>query len=325
MLTAGPHRGILGGMPDPSQGSRFRVYLAYAIVSVVWGSTYLAIRVGVQEMPPFWMASIRFLLAGTVLGCWALFRGVSLPREASVWGWMVLTGLLILGVAVGGMFWAEQFIDSGLAALLAGMSPLFMALYGSLGRQGDRLSPALMFGLVIGLLGVAVLVDPAWSGTSARYMYLAVLVILLGSQAWSGGSVLAKRRIRGVSSLLSSAVHALSAGVFLFLVDLAVRGGAWPRASLQAWLALGYLALFGSIIAYSAYVYLVNHMAPARAGTYSYINPVVAVFLGWLILDEPVTWRLVVGGLIILTGLFLVRRARLGVRTGQPPEPSETG
>ncbi|MFO7767441.1 MAG: EamA family transporter [bacterium] len=312
-------------MPEHPQGSRVRVYVAYAIVSAVWGSTYLAIRVGVKEMPPFWMASLRFTAAGLVLGSWALFRGVPLPRKPSAWGWMVLTGILILGVAVGGMFWAEQYIDSGLAALLAGMSPIFMALYGSIGREGDRLTPGLMMGLLIGLVGVAVLVDPSWSGDSARGMYLAVLVILLGAQAWSGGSVLAKRKLKGVSSLLSSAVHALTAGVFLFLVDLIVRGGPLPTASLQAWLALGYLAIFGSIIAYSAYVYLVNHMAPARAGTYSYINPVVAVFLGWLILDEPVTWRLVAGGLIILSGLFLVRRARLVVRTSPPPGPSGTG
>lgn len=299
--------------------TRARLYLAYAIVSVVWGSTYLAIRVGVLQMPPFWMAGMRFFTAGVLLGAFALLRRVPFPTDARTWGWMVLTGVLVLGVAVGGMFWAEQYIDSGLAALLAGMSPIFMALYGSIGSEGDRVSPGLMGGLLIGLAGVAVLVDPDWASAAGTGPFLSVLVILVGAQAWCGGSVLAKRKLRGVSSLVSSAVHAASAGVFLLLLDLVTRSGPLPAASTAAWLSLAYLVIFGSVIAYSAYVYLVAHMAPARAGTYSYLNPIVALFLGWLILSEPVTPRLLVGGAVILSGLWLVRRSRL---EPHPPRPA---
>lgn len=291
------------------------MYLAYAIVSIVWGSTYLAIRVGVQEMPPFWMAGVRFMVAGLLLGGYALATGRRLPRDPGLWSWMILTGLLILGVAVGIMFWAEQYIDSGLAALLTGISPILMAVYGSFGVEGDRLTPALMSGLVVSLVGVGILVDPQWATADGGLQFAAVgSIVLIGGPAWSGGSVLAKRRLKGVAPLVSASVHSLSAGVFLLFIDWVYRGGSWPTASPEAWISLLYLIVFGSIIAYSAYVYLLTHMAPARAGTFTYINPVVAVFLGWAILSEAVTWRLLVGGIIILSGLFIVRQVLIEPR-----------
>ena len=290
---------------------RARVYLAYAIVSIVWGSTYLAIRVGVQEMPPFWMAGTRFLVAGMIIGAYALLKGHRLPSDLRTWGWLVLSGMLILGVAVGGMFWAEQYLDSGLAALLACLSPLLMALYGSLGREGDRLTLLLVGGLVIGLLGVGILVDPAWTTGAGRFSLYAVLVIIVGGNAWSGGSVMAKRTLKEVSPLVSSAIHSLAGAAFLLILDIIFYGGSWPSASPWAWISLGYLTLFGSVIAYSSYVSLLTHMAPAKAGTFTYINPVVAVFLGWLVLDEAVSLRIILGGVVILLGLFMVRRSKV--------------
>ncbi len=301
-------------MPEPVPAApRARIYLAYTIVSVVWGSTYLAIRVGVQEMPPFWMAGLRFLSAGLLLALWARATGTPFPRDLASWGWGMLTGILVLGVAVGGMFWAEQYIESGMAALLAGLSPIFMAFYGSMGREGDRLSTGLWLGLLVGFAGLAVLVWPA--GGPARVPLLPLAVIVVGAQAWCGGSVLSKRRLRHVSPLAASTIHLLAAGLFLLLFDLVLRGGAWPRVSATAWLSLAYLILFGSVIAYSAHIYLITHLAPARASTYSYLNPVVAVFLGWLVLGEAVTWQVVIGGLVILGGLSLVRRSRILPRT----------
>lgn len=299
---------------SPGTAPRGRVYLAYAIVSIVWGSTYLAIRVGVQEMPPFWMAGVRLLVAGILLGGYALLTGQRLPRDLRTWGWLLLSGVLILGLALGGMFWAEQHIDSGLAALLTCLSPLLMAIYGSMGSEGDRLNILLVGGLVIGLVGVGILVDPNWITGPERAPLYAVAVILVGANAWSGGSVLAKRTLKEVAPLVSSAVHSLAGGVFLLLLDLFVRGGRWPQASAQSWASLAYLIVFGSIVGYSAYIYLITHMAPARAGTFTYINPVVAVFLGWLILSEQITWRIVMGGSVILLGLFIVRRSKLEPR-----------
>ncbi len=297
-----------------------RVWIAYAIVSVVWGSTYLAIRVGVQEMPPFWMAGIRLVLAGVLILVIALARGHRLPRRAATWGWLLLTGVLILGIALGGMFWAEQYLESGLAALLACISPLLMALYGALGARGDRLNFTILSGLLIGLAGVAVLVDPGWSRTGGTAPFIAVAVIMVGGNAWSGGSVLAKRTLAGVEPLVSSAVHSLAGGVFLLTLDLMVRGGGVPHASPRAWLALGYLVIFGSVIAYSAYIYLVTHMAPAKAGTFTYLNPIIAVMLGRLLLEEAITWRVLAGGIVILAGLALVRRAPLTPRHPVPLE-----
>ena len=302
---------------------RSRVYMAFAVVSIVWGSTYLAIRVGVQEMPPFWMAGVRLMIAGLLLGGYALIRGQKFPTDLCTWGWLLLSGVLVLGIALGGMFWAEQHIDSGLAALLTCMSPLLMALYGSLGAEGDRLTVMLVGGLVIGLVGVGILIDPKWTASVGRVPLYAVGVIIVGGNAWSGGSVLAKRTLKAVPPLVSSAVHSLAGAVFLLLLDLIVRGGSWPHASIQSWVSLAYLVLFGSIIAYSAYIYLITHMAPARAGTFTYINPIVALFLGWLVLGEEITWRIVVGGSVILLGLFIVRRSKLQPRvmTESPQEP----
>lgn len=292
-----------------------RVYLAYAIVSVLWGSTYLAIRIGVQEMPPFWMAGMRFFLAGLAIGIYALRTRRAFPRTAAAWGWTMLSGWLVLGVAVGGMFWAEQYIDSGLAALLAALAPLFMALWGSIGSEGDRLTTGLVAGLLTGLAGVIILVDPKWADTEGGAPLLAVAaIVLVCGQAWTGGSVLAKRKTKGVSPFASAAVHSLTAGVFLLLFDLVVRGDSFPSAPLEAWISLAYLVVFGSVVAYSAYIYLVTHMPPAKAGTYSYLNPIIAVFLGWAILREPVTWRIVVGGLVILSGLFIVRKVHVEPR-----------
>ena len=303
-------------MPSPAESApRTRLYLAYATVSIVWGSTYLAIRIGVLEMPPFWMAGMRLLIASLILFAFALIRGHRLPNDIRIWGWLLLSGILILGIALGGMFWAEQYLDSGLAAFLACMSPLMMALYGSIGTEGDHLSVKLLLGMIIGLAGVAILVDPHWTTVAGRNSLIAVLVIAIGSHAWSGGSVMAKRTLKEVPPLVSSAVHSMAGALFLLFLDLVTRGGSWPHAPARAWWSLGYLIIFGSVIAYSAYIYLITHMAPAKAGTFTYFNPVVAVILGWLVLHEPITPRILLGGSVILLGLFIIRRSELKPRS----------
>jgi drug/metabolite transporter (DMT)-like permease len=274
-------------------------------------------------MPPFWMAGVRFLIAGLVMAVWARTAEHDFPRTAATWGWAILSGWLILGIAVGLMFWAEQHIDSGLAALLASLAPLFMAFWGSVGSEGDRLSMGLVGGLLLGIVGVAILVDPQWAVSQGSTPLLAVAaIVVVGAQAWTGGSVLAKRKLKHVSPLATAAVHSLTAGIFLLLFDLVIRGGRIPDAAVESWISLAYLTIFGSIVAYSAYVYLVTHMAPAKAGTYGYLNPIIAVLLGWLILGEQITWRIMAGGGVILSGLFVVRRVQLVPRRApQPPDP----
>ncbi|MFC1628106.1 DMT family transporter [Gemmatimonadota bacterium] len=303
---------------EEGAGRRARIWIAYVTVSIVWGSTYLAMRIGVQEVPPFWMAGVRLLAAGVILLGIALYRRNRFPGTLKEWGWLALTGTLILGVAIGGMFWAVQYLDSGLAALLACFSPLLMALYGSIGADGDRLDSSIVFGLLAGLVGIAVLLDPRWSIESASMPLIAVAVIIIGANAWSGGSVLSKRRLKNIPPLVSASVHSLSGGLFLLGIDLLVRHDPLPPISGLAWASILYLVIFGSVIAYSAYIYLVTHLPPAKAGTFTFINPVVAVFLGWLILDEPVTSRLMLGGVIIFAGLMLVRRSRTGQKAPVP-------
>ena len=293
-------------------GRRTRIIIAYTTVSIVWGSTYLAIRIGVNEIPPFWMAGVRLVTAGAIIAGLALWRGHRFPRNLRLYGWLIVTGTLILGVAIGGMFWSIQHLDTGLAALLTCFSPLLMALFGSLGSRGDRLDRLIVFGLLAGLGGIAVLVDPRWSAEGGGLPFIAVGIILVGANAWAGGSVLAKRHLEVVPPLVSASVHSLAGGCFLLLVDLMIRSEPLPRISIAGWGSILYLVIFGSVIAYSAYIYLVKHLPPAKAGTFTFINPLVAVFLGWLVLGEEVTWRLLVGGLVIFAGLLAVRRSRTG-------------
>ncbi len=303
---------------EESAGGRTRIWIAYTTVSIVWGSTYLAIRIGVTDLPPFWMAGIRLVAAGLILAAIALWRGNRFPRTLHMWGWLALTGTLILGVAIGGMFWAIQHLDTGLAALLTCFSPLLMALYGTIGDDGDRLDRSIIVGLLMGLAGIAVLVDPRWSTEGGSLPFIAVAVIMVGANAWSGGSVLSKRRLREVPPLVSASVHSLAGGLFMLLIDLLVRRDPLPVITASAWGSIIYLVVFGSVLAYSAYIYLVKHMAPAKAGTFTFINPVVAVFLGWLVLNEEVSWRLVIGGFMIFVALMAVRRSRTGAGVSVP-------
>ncbi len=248
-------------------GRRTRIWIAYTTVSIVWGSTYLAIRIGVTELPPFWMAGVRLVAAGIILAGIALWRGNRFPRTLRMWGWLSLTGILILGVAIGGMFWAIQHLDTGLAALLTCFSPLLMALYGSIGAEGDRLDRSIIFGLLTALAGIAVLVDPRWSQEGGSMPFIAVAVIMVGANAWSGGSVLSKRRLNEVPPLVSASIHSLTGGLFLLLIDLLVRHDPLPHLTARAWGSILYLVIFGSVLAYSAYIYLVKYMPPAKAGT----------------------------------------------------------
>ncbi len=215
-------------------GRRTRIWIAYTIVSIVWGSTYLAIKIGVAEVPPFWMAGVRLVAAGVILA------------------------------------------------------------------------------------GIAVLVDPRWSLEGGSMPFIAVAVIMVGANAWSGGSVLSKRRLKEVPPLVSASIHSLTGGLFLLLIDLLVRHDPLPHITARAWGSILYLVIFGSVLAYSAYIYLVKYMPPAKAGTFTFINPVVAVFLGWLVLNEELSWRLLVGGIMIFIALLAVRRSQTGRKVPVP-------
>lgn len=278
--------------------------LAFATVYLVWGSTYLAIRIGVEHLPPALFAGSRFLVAGLILVLVALLRGGRLPGSRRDWSLIALTGVLMLVGGNGLVTWAEQWVPSNQAALIVATSALWMAGFGALGAAGDRLGPVTLGGLLLGFLGVGLLVHDGLGDALGRPGgYLAVLLAAL---FWAAGSVLSRRYPVACPTLIYAGLQSLIAGAVLVLIGLA-------RGELDRWtwqadglLALGYLVVFGSCIAYAAYFWLVRQVTPAQLGTYAYVNPAVAVLLGWLILDERLTAMQVIGTVVILAGVLLV-------------------
>ena len=280
------------------------VIAAYLTVCLVWGSTYLAIRVGVRDLPPFLFAGARHLLAGLFLAVLCAASRQPFPR-----GWRSLrghglVGLFMLAGGNGLVVWAEQWVNSGVTAILLAMVPLFTAWLG-VSLHGDRIGVRGWLGIPLGLAGVALLIGP--SAPMGNGWFLGSLVILLGSFSWALGSVLAKRIPPSEALLPGVAVQMLVGGLVLCLVGLSLGQASAVRITESGLASLAYLIFCGSLLGYSAYVYLLRHMPAARAATYAYVNPAVAVILGALILREQVTERVLLSLPMILGGVLLVQ------------------
>jgi drug/metabolite transporter (DMT)-like permease len=288
------------------------VALAYALVCVVWGSTYLFIKLGVEVLPPYLLGGVRFSIAGPVLLGICLATGRRLPGRADFVR-TAAVGVLLLVIGNGLLNLSEQHLSSGLAALLVVTFALWTTLFAMLGHGAERLSKTGWLGLLIGIAGVAVLVRPfddvesSWTG---------VIAVLVASFAWGIGTVYARRALRGVDPFSASAIETTVAGPLMLGVHLAIERNAAVTWSGQGWAAALYLAGMGSLVGFTAYVYITAHMSSSKVGTYAYVNPVVAVLLGWWLLDEAVTWRFLAGGATVLVGLLLVYLAR--VREARP-------
>jgi drug/metabolite transporter (DMT)-like permease len=281
-----------------------QVAIAFAIIYVVWGSTYLAIRVGVQSLPPWLFAGTRFLAAGVLMFAYARITGARLPAARRDWLTIAVTGLLMLGAGNGLVTWSEQWIESNQAALIVATSALWLAWMGTWGAQGEGLNRLTLLGLGLGFGGVAVLVQ---SGLSLRTAPpLAYAGLALAPLAWAAGSVWSRRAPVACPPVMTAALQMLLAGVVMSAVGLALGETARWDPKPEAWVALVYLILFGSCLAYGAYLWLVHAVPPARLGTYAYVNPAVAVVLGWWLLDEHLNATQVAGTVIILAGVLLV-------------------
>jgi drug/metabolite transporter (DMT)-like permease len=298
----------------------WRVWTALGLVYVVWGSTYLAIALADESLPPLPMLGVRFLIAGGILFAWCARRG--LPRTTwREWRSAAIVGALLPGIGNGTVGWAETRISSGLAALIIAIVPLWMALLDRvvLGRRLPRVAVA---GIVVGLAGVAYLVDPG--GTSSRGLVAAVA--LVGSSfAWAAGSLYATHAPRPADPLAGIAMQMLTGGVLL----CAAGAEQWRRVDLGAVTlrsagGVAYLILVGSIVGYSAYGLLLHRAPSSLVGTYAYVNPVVAVLLGAAFLGEAVTLRTLVGGAVIIVAVALIigagSRARRVAAAAAAPE-----
>ncbi len=292
--------------------TRLALFVAFAIVYVVWGSTYLAIRFAIETLPPFLMASGRFLVAGAMLYAWSrLLGGAARPTRAQ-WRATAVVGLLLLLGGNGLVVWAEQRVPSGIAALVVGIVPCFMVLLDWLRPGGVRPTPRVVTGLVLGLGGLVWLVGPDTVMGGGRVDFLGAVALVLASLSWAVGSIYS-RHTPMPSPFLSSGMQMLAGGGALLVLGVALgEPWAFDAAAVTARSVLGwvYLIVFGSIVGFSAYIWLLRASTPARVSTYAYVNPIVAVFLGWLLADEPLTARTLVAAAIIVSGVVLITLTR---------------
>jgi drug/metabolite transporter (DMT)-like permease len=304
------------------------VLLGFAAVYIVWGSTYLGIRVGVESFPPLILAGLRHLIAGLVL--YPIFRWKTGIRPTTAhWRTAAIAGFLLLFVGNGGVCWAEQTVPSGIAALLVATVSLWLVIVDWLRPGGVRPVTRVVAGLVLGFAGLVLLVGPAHLGGSERVDPRGAGVLVFASFAWACGSLYSKHGGMPSSAMLGVAMQSLAGGVTLLIASLLTgefHALHLAAISLRSWLAVGYLIVFGSGIGLSAYIYILQKSTAARVGTYAFVNPVVALFLGWLLIGETITLRTVLAAAVILTAVILVITAphpvRAGVK-GAVPAPGE--
>ena len=283
-------------------------YAAFATVCVVWGTTYLVIRIGLETIPPLLLTGIRYSAAGLLLLVIALVRRTPLPRDARTLRNLALCGFLMVGLGNLAVVWSEQWVPSGLAALLVATAPFWMAIIEMFRPGGERLNARGALGMLIGFGGVALLVTPKGSGGAwSTGFLLGAIVIQIGSIGWQLGSFQGKYHLKHVPLLASAALQMLFGGIIVSAVAFAIGEGSHFVLTARTFGALAYLTLVGSVLAYSAYVFALAHMRTTHSSLYAYVNPIVAVFLGWLILHEPLTWMSIAAMVIILAGVALVQ------------------
>jgi drug/metabolite transporter (DMT)-like permease len=297
----------------------WKTLLAFAIIYLVWGSTFLAIRVGVHEVPPFLLAAMRFLVAGGVLFGWTIARGECAP-SARQWASICVIAFLIFVLDYGLLFWAEQRIPSGVAAVMMATIPAFMALAEIIFLRTQRLTVRLSLALLIGLGGVVVLVSHTLDLGGPPIDRLGAMALIVASMSWSISSVFARTLPLPSSKVMSSGAQMLAGGLLLTIAAAALgefRDFHPSTVSRGAWLALLYLIVAGSIIAFTAYVWLIHHQPPTKVGTYAYVNPVVAVLIGYFLGGEALGLRTMLGTLFVLISVVVITTTKAKKATAE--------
>jgi drug/metabolite transporter (DMT)-like permease len=308
----------------PEKPSALRLAAGLGAVYVVWGSTYLAIRFAIESLPPFLMAGARFVVAGALLYAWARATGAARPTRAN-WRAAAIVGGCLLLVGNGGVVWSEQRVESGIAALLVTVVPLWLVLLDWLRPGGRRPGWRVTVGLLLGFAGVTLLVRPGASGGAIDPLGAGVL--LVASFSWAWGSLASRRLPLPRSPLLTTGMEMLAGGALLLVASLlAGEPAAFDPSAVtgRSLLALGYLVAFGSLVGFTAYIWLLRVAPPALVGTYAYVNPVVAVFLGWAFAGEPLTARTLVAAAVIVTGVAVITARRTQVVAAQPEAEPKT-
>jgi drug/metabolite transporter (DMT)-like permease len=302
-----------------------KILIAFAVIYLVFGTTYLAIRVGVREVPPLLLAAMRFLTAGAVMYGWLMLRGERSPK-ARQWAAASLLGFMIFVCDYGLLFWAEKRVPSGIAAVMMATIPAFIALAEIVLLRTQRLTVRLAAALLIGMAGVAVLMSRSLHLGDAPIDTLGAVALIFASVSWSLSTVLTRKLPLPESKPMSAATQMLTGGVML-VIAAGVAGdfrGFRPAAvSLGAWAALVYLIVAGSIVGFTAYVWLLHHESPTKVGTYAYVNPVVAVLVGYFLGGEALGLRTVLGTVAVLISVVLITRT--GTRKPVQAAMAKTG
>lgn len=293
--------------PRPG-GHPVTVLLSFAAVYILWGSTFLAIRVGVESIPPLLLAGVRHLTLGMIF--YPVFRRVTGEKpNFAQWRTAFLTGVLLLAVGNGTVSWAERVVPSGIAALLVATVSLWMVLIDWLRPGGQRPRPRVLAGFVLGFAGMGLLIGPEHIGNSDPVNLVGALALIGASFAWALGSIYSRHHPLPHSPLLGVGMQTLSGGMVLCcaaIVTGEMRHFHLAEVALRSWIALGYLIVFGSALGFSAYVYILKHSTASRVATYAFVNPVVALLLGWFLAAEPLTLRTLAASGVILTAVILV-------------------
>lgn len=311
-------------MTSSARPAAWKLLLAFAIIYLVWGSTYLAIRIGVREIPPFLMAGLRFTVAGAVMWAWMRVTGTPSPTLRE-WRDATVLGTLMFLIDYACLFWAEQRVPSGIAAVILAMIPVCITLLEITWLRTQRLTLRLAMGLAIGIVGVVVLVNPSASLGEAPLDRGGLIALLVSCCGWSVGTIVTKRLTLPASKPMSAAAQMLSGGVQL-LVLAAIAGEFTHFRALEissgAWLSLLYLIIAGSIISFTAYVWLLHYESPTKVGTYAYVNPVVAVILGATLGGESLGRRTILGTALILISVAAITTIKR--RQSVPANASES-
>ncbi|MGC2696384.1 MAG: EamA family transporter [Candidatus Angelobacter sp.] len=306
-------------MTELEQQRHSRIILAFALLYVLWGSTYLAMRVVVRDIPPYVAGTVRYLAAGPVMLAVLALMGRKIRLSATDFRRLLVISILLLSTGNIGVLWGEEYVSSGLASLIVALVPVWVVMIEAWIFRAGRMTAKGLFGLALGIVGLLVLLWPRIaSGTHLGRLELVGSGILAGASfLWALGSIFSHRYNLSVDVFVSAAWQMTLAGLVNGGISLAFGQFQKTRWTAPALTAIGYLVIFGSWIGYSAYIYLLEHVPTPKVATYAYVNPIVAVFLGWIILHEHVDIFMLVGSAIIIASVALVNTSRL---RGSPPE-----
>jgi drug/metabolite transporter (DMT)-like permease len=296
--------------------SRTQILAAFASIYLIWGSTYLAIRYAVETIPPFLMGGMRFAVSGALLYAWARYRGAPRPTARHWRNALIAGGFLLLG-GNGAVVWAEQYVPSGLTALLVSILPFWLVIIEWVRPPRRRPHRAVLIGLIIGFIGIVVLVGPGNIGGHGDVRPIGAVVLILGSLSWAIGSFFSRDADLPESGLLTTGMEMLGGGALMLIVG-ALSGELshfdMHHVSRPSAIGLIYLITFGSLLGFTSYIWLLDKVSPARLGTYAYVNPVVAVVLGWAIASERLSLRTAVAAAIVICAVALITTARSSSR-----------